>query len=430
MSLKNSKSKEVINEALEVFPGGVNSPVRAFKAVGRMPFVVEKGEGAYLYDLDGNKYIDYINSWGPLVLGHANSRVVKAIEVQAKKGTSYGASCELELKLGQLIQKFVPSLEMLRFVSSGTEAGMSVIRLARAYTKRNKIIKFSGCYHGHADSLLANAGSGLATFSIASTPGIPEQVIEDTLVAEYNNANSVEELYKKFPGQIAAIIVEPVPGNMGFVKPESGFLQELRNLADTNDSLLIFDEVMSGFRVSLSGAQGIFGVTPDLTMLGKVIGGGLPVGAFGGRKDIMKHLAPLGDVYQAGTLSGNPLAMAAGLATLKEWTNPGIFSSVRKETTKLAEGLKELAYEKNIPFTSCSIGTMFGFSFQNEEVTDYNSAKKQNNELFIKFFQGMLNLGVYFAPSAFEAGFVSTEHVGSPIKKTLDKAKTVFSEIN
>ncbi|MCL4163790.1 UNVERIFIED_CONTAM: hypothetical protein GTU68_015599 [Idotea baltica] len=323
----------------------------------------------------------------------------------------------------------MPNLEMLRFVSSGTEAGMSVIRLARAYTERDKIIKFSGCYHGHADSLLAQAGSGLATFSIASTPGVPSGAISDTLVAEYNNSTSVEDLFKKNPGKIAAVIVEPVPGNMGLIKPESGFLQELRDLCDSNESLLIFDEVMSGFRVGLGGAQGLVGVSPDLTMLGKAIGGGLPVGAFGGRRGIMSKLSPEGDVYQAGTLSGNPLAMAAGIATLEQWTRPGVFSSVRKDTTKLIEELKEAAHNEKIPFTGISIGSMFGFSFQDEDVNNYEDAKRFNNDMFISFFQSMLNLGVYFAPSAFEAGFVSTEHVGAPIKKTIECAKKVFAEM-
>jgi glutamate-1-semialdehyde 2,1-aminomutase len=430
MTLKNTKSKELFNRSQNLFPGGVNSPVRAFKAVGCMPFVVARGAGAYLYDVDGNEYVDFINSWGPLVLGHANPVVVKAISDQAAKGTSYGALAELEIELAELIKIFMPNLEMLRFVNSGTEAGMSVLRLARAYTKKNKIIKFSGCYHGHCDSLLVDAGSGLATLSISSSAGVPANMVQDTLIAEFNNATSVEALFSKHKDQIAAVIVEPVPGNMGLVQPESGFLDTLRALCDEHQSLLIFDEVMSGFRVSLGGAQHLFSVKPDLTMLGKVIGGGLPVGAFGGRRDIMELLAPLGSVYQAGTLSGNPLAMAAGLATLKEWTKPGVFSEVRKACSKFVIELAQMAQKHSIPLSTKALGSMFGFSFRAHEIQNYEQAKQYDNQMFVAFFQQMLNRGVYFAPSAFEAGFMCTEHIGAPLEKTLRVAGQVFEQMS
>lgn len=425
----NRTSSSLFERAGQIFPGGVNSPVRAFGSVGREPFYVSHAEGAYLYDEDGNRYVDFVNSWGPLVLGHAPVGVVKAISQQASQGTSYGTCHSLEIELAEIIREHMPSLEMLRFVNSGTEAGMAVIRLARGYTKRNKIVKFQGCYHGHADMLLAQAGSGVLTFGIPDCEGVPKSAVSDTLVAQYNDLESVEALFAAHGQDIACIIVEPVVGNCGFVKPESGFLEGLRSVADKYDSLLIFDEVMTGFRVDLRGAQGLFGVTPDLTMLGKVIGGGLPVGAFGGRRDIMQLLAPLGNVYQAGTLSGNPLAMAAGAETLRTWGSGDTFSETCEVTKQLIDVLKGAASRNSIPIQAASIGTMFGFFFADQPVRSFGDTSSVDKDLFSRFFSIMLDRGVYFAPSAFEAGFVSYAHAQGPIEYAIAQLEEGFDEL-
>jgi glutamate-1-semialdehyde 2,1-aminomutase len=416
---KNTRSQAIFSKAKTFFPGGVNSPVRAFKSVGCDPFIVESGQGPYLIDVDGNRYVDYINSWGPLVLGHAYPAVVEAIAHQAARGTSYGACHDLEWRLAELVQGLFPSMEMMRFVNSGTEAGMAVIRLARGYTKRQKLVKFEGCYHGHADVLLAKAGSGVLTLGLPDCAGVPAAVVGDTLVADYNNLESVERLFAACGSEIAAVIVEPVVGNCGLLVPQPGFLAGLRAITERHGALLILDEVMTGFRVALKGAQGLYGVTPDLTMLGKVIGGGLPVGAFGGRREIMEMLAPLGPVYQAGTLSGNPLAMVAGMTTLTEWSKPGVFDATAAATQRLVHGLREAAAARGIAIQAESVGTMFGFFFSPEPVLSYRDTQRADKEAFNRFFKAMLEEGVYFAPSAFEAGFVSHAHIGEAIDHTL-----------
>ncbi len=420
-----NKSKEIFARAQKIFPGGVNSPVRAFRSVDSEPFIVARAEGPYLYDVDGNRYVDYINSWGPLVLGAAHPAVVEAIERQAKLGTSYGACCEQESKLAELIQQFVPSMEMLRFVNSGTEAAMSVLRLVRGFTGRQKIIKFSGCYHGHVDSLLVNAGSGVATLGIPGSAGVFESVTGNTCTVEFNDLEGVEKVFKEFPDEIAAVVLEPVVGNAGLILPQAGFLAGLRALTEKFGALLVFDEVMTGFRVGLRGAQGLYNVKPDLTMLGKVIGGGLPVGAFGGRKDIMQKLAPLGPVYQAGTLSGNPLAMEAGYATLREWTKPGVFEKVEIMAKTLVQCFRELGSSKKIPLCAESVGSMFGFFFQNGPVHNYTDAKRSDVAMFKEFFHAMLDRGVYFAPSQFEAGFVSAAHENEALQFTVSALGSV-----
>ena len=429
MKRETKFSQERFNRAKQLFPGGVNSPVRAFRSVGGDPFVVERGQGAYLIDVDGNRYVDYINSWGPLVMGHAHPKVLTALSEQAIKGTSYGASSLPEIELAELIMQYVPSLERIRFVNSGTEAGMAVARLARGFTKRNKILKFSGCYHGHADSFLVQAGSGVATLGLPDSPGVSEMVARDTLTVPFNDLRAVEKMLAAHSSDCAAIILEPIVGNAGFIKPLPGFLAGLRELCDKYSVLLIFDEVMTGFRVDLRGAQGLFDVKPDLTMLGKVIGGGLPVGAFGGRRDIMEMLAPLGPVYQAGTLSGNPLAMVAGITTLSEWIKPGVFA----ETAACAEAIvKTMLLEgkrNGIQITAASQGTMFGFFFHPGPVDNFEQAKQSDNDRFKCFFHAMLDRGVYWAPSAFEAGFVSYAHRGEPLEHTLAAIRDVFAEL-
>ncbi len=417
--MERRRSKELFARAKGIFPGGVNSPVRAFRSVGGEPFMVAHGRGPYLFDVDGNRYVDYINSWGPLVLGHCHPAVVEAIRKQASLGTSYGACHELESELALVVQKLFPSLELMRFVNSGTEAGMAVIRLARAFTNRRKFIKFEGCYHGHADVLLAKAGSGVLTLGLPDCAGVPAATVSDTLVAEFNNLDSVERLFAANADEIAAVIVEPVVGNCGLLIPLPEFLHGLRDLATRYDALLIFDEVMTGFRVHLGGAQGLYGVKPDLTMLGKVIGGGLPVGAFGGRREIMERLAPLGDVYQAGTLSGNPLAMAAGLANLEQWMIPGLFDATREVTERLVSALRDAARARGIPLVAQSVGTMFGFFFSAQPVLSFRDTQRTNREAFNSFFHAMLERGVYFAPSAFEAGFVSAAHQGEALEHTI-----------
>jgi len=420
------KSIDLFRQAQEILPGGVDSPVRAFKAVGGQPLFIEKGAGAYLQDVDGNRFIDYVLSWGPMILGHAHPQVVAAVTRAAELGTSFGAPSPLELELAQQVQEFMPTLEMLRFVNSGTEATMTALRLARAYTNRNKIIKFEGCYHGHADLLLVQAGSGVATLGLPDSPGVPPATVQDTLVARYNDLESVNKLFDTYPGEIAAIIIEPVAGNMGVVLPEDGFLQGLREITLIHGALLIFDEVMTGFRVHPGGAQTLFEIQPDLTTLGKVIGGGLPVGAYGGKREIMSQIAPAGPVYQAGTLSGNPLAMAAGIATLKILSQPGRWQKLENSTRKLAEGIGEAAKDAGIPVWQNRIGTMFATFFTESSVRDWPSAKLSDTEIFGKFFQGMLERGVYLAPSQFEAGFMSTAHGDDEIQATIDAASETF----
>jgi glutamate-1-semialdehyde 2,1-aminomutase len=429
MTLNIERSIEYFQKAQGLLPGGVDSPVRAFRAVGGNPLFIEKGEGAYLYDVDGNQYIDYVLSWGPLILGHAHPRVVAAIKQAAEKGTSYGAPSPLELELAHMVKTFMPNIEMLRFVNSGTEATMSALRLARAYTRREKIIKFEGCYHGHADLLLVKAGSGVATLGLPDSPGVPAATVQDTLVAIYNDLDSVTDLFDTHGDQIAAVIVEPVAGNMGVIPPMDGFLQGLRSITDKYNALLIFDEVMTGFRVHPGGAQKLYGIDPDLTTLGKVIGGGLPVGAYGGRQEIMSLVAPSGPVYQAGTLSGNPLAMAAGLATLEVLQSPGLWESLEECSQKLAVGIGETARNASIPIWQNRVGTMFTTFFSETPVSDWTSAKSSDTERFGKYFQGMLQHGVYLAPSQFEAGFMSAVHKEDVIDATLIAAEAVFNSL-
>lgn len=405
--MKYTRSSALFQEAQKVIPGGVNSPVRAFIAVGGDPIFVEKAKGAYLYDADGNKLIDYINSWGPMILGHAHEPVVNAVVEKAKLGTSFGMPTEIETEIAELAVSMVPNIDKIRFVNSGTEACMSAVRLARGFTGRDKIIKFSGCYHGHSDSFLIAAGSGAVTFGMPNSPGVTQGTAKDTLLANYNDLESVSELIKANPKEISCIILEPVAGNMGCIPPAEGFLAGLRKLCDENGILLIFDEVMTGFRLARGGAQELFGINADIVTFGKVIGGGLPVGAFAGRKEIMDYLAPIGPVYQAGTLSGNPLAMAAGLAMLKELNNnPNIFESINKKTEYLHRGSEKALADAGVKFTINRLGSMISIHFSDKAVVDFNSAANANNESFKKFFHGMLDVGVYIAPSAFETWFI------------------------
>jgi glutamate-1-semialdehyde 2,1-aminomutase len=425
-----SRSQELFHRAELSIPGGVNSPVRAFKHVDGEPLFIKSGSGAYITDADDKSYIDYVGSWGPLILGHAHPAVIRAVQTTAARGLSFGAPTELEIELAETITRLMPNIEKVRMVNSGTEATMSAIRLARAYTKRNKILKFSGCYHGHSDSLLVSAGSGILSLGIPSSAGVPTEIIQSTLTVEFNNLEQVQEIFSAVGNEIAAIIIEPVAGNMGFILPKPGFLQSLRQLCNEYGSLLIFDEVMTGFRVALGGAQAHYNIKPDLTTLGKVIGGGMPVGAFGGRRDIMDQLAPLGPVYQAGTLSGNPIAMAAGLATLREVTQIDFYPSLAKHTEKLVEGLRERAASAQIPFCAHSLGSMFGFFFtEAPQIFSCEEAKKCNVSQFKQFFHGMLQQGIYLAPSAFEAGFVSSAHHKDEIQATLNAAEIVFSKM-
>ena len=420
-------SEDLFRKAQLRIPGGVNSPVRAFRGVGGQPVFFHRAEGPYLFDEDDNRYIDYIGSWGPMILGHGNTEVLTAVSEAARNGLSFGAPTAAEVEMADLVCELVPSMDMVRMVSSGTEATMSAIRLARGYTGRDTLIKFEGCYHGHADSLLVKAGSGALTLGVPSSPGVPAALAEHTLTLEYNNAAMVEETFAKMGDQIACVIVEPVAGNMNCVPPMNGFLQTLRKCCDEHGALLIFDEVMTGFRVALGGAQSLYNITPDLTTLGKVIGGGMPVGAFGGKRSIMEYLAPLGPVYQAGTLSGNPVAMAAGMATLKQIREPGFFEELSRLTTRLTQGLETMAREKGIAMTTNQVGGMFGLFFTDQtRIASLNDVMNCDQERFKKFFHAMLDNGVYLAPSAFEAGFVSITHTDAVIDDTLERAREAF----
>ncbi len=422
--MTTNKSKELFERAQRSIPGGVNSPVRAFRSVGGTPLFMERAKGAYMYDADGNQYIDYINSWGPMILGHAYEPVVKAIQAKAMLSTSFGAPTELEIEMAELIKSMAPNVDMVRMVSSGTEACMSALRLARGYTGRNKFIKFEGCYHGHADAFLVKAGSGVATFNIQTVPGVTAGVSMDTLTAPYNDLASVEKLVTENKGEIAAIIIEPVAGNMGCIIPQAGYLEGLRAICDREGIVFIFDEVMTGFRLAAGGAQERLGINADLVTYGKVIGGGLPVGAFGGKKEIMQHISPLGNVYQAGTLSGNPIAMIAGytmLKTLKD--NPGIYKELDDKTETLHKGLKGVLSSGDVPHVINRLGSMISVHFSDKPVTDFAAAASADNARFNRFFHSMLDQGVYLPPSAYETWFISTALSASDIEQTVAAAE-------
>ncbi|MEO2068982.1 MAG: glutamate-1-semialdehyde 2,1-aminomutase [Desulfurobacteriaceae bacterium] len=429
--MKVERSKTLFEEAKKYIPGGVNSPVRAFKSVGDTPRFIAKAQGSHIWDVDGNEYIDYVCSWGPMILGHAHPEVIKAIQEQAEKGTSYGAPTELEVKLAKMIVDLVPSVEKVRMVNSGTEATMSAIRLARGYTGRNKVIKFEGGYHGHVDALLVKAGSGLTTFGVPTSPGIPEDFAKHTITVPFNDIDALKKVIDEVGDDVAAVIMEPVMANAGLIIPEEGYLEKVREITLEKGIILIFDEVITGFRLSLGGAQEYFGINPDLSCFGKIIGGGLPVGAFGGKKEIMDYLAPEGPVYQAGTLSGNPLAMIAGIKTLELLQQEGVYESLKKKTEKLSEGLKEAAKEAGIYDKLCfkmieSISIVY---FTNKDVKNYQDALTSNTDAYAKFFRKMLEQGVYLAPSQFEVAFMSTAHTEEDIEKTIEAAKVAFKEV-
>ncbi|WP_300319482.1 glutamate-1-semialdehyde 2,1-aminomutase [Idiomarina sp.] len=425
-----SRSEDLFKQAQISIPGGVNSPVRAFSGVGGTPIFFESAEGAYMFDADGKRYIDYVGSWGPMILGHNHPAVLEATLAAAKRGLSFGTPTEIEITMAETIRKIVPSIEKVRMVNSGTEATMTAIRLARGYTGRDKILKFEGNYHGHADSLLVKAGSGALTLGVPNSPGIPEDLAKHTLTVNYNDIDSVKEAFKEFGDDIACIIVEPVAGNMNCIPPVPGFLEGLRDVCDEYGSVLIFDEVMTGFRVAPGGAQERYGITPDLTTLGKVIGGGMPVGAFGGKKEVMDYIAPVGPVYQAGTLSGNPVAMSAGLAALQQLSTPGFYDQLYQRVDALVDGLQERANRAGVPMTTNRAGSMFGFFFtEAPEVTSYAQATQCNMEHFKAFYHAMLNEGVYLAPSAFEGGFMSAAHTEDDIEKTLQAAEKAFTQL-
>jgi glutamate-1-semialdehyde 2,1-aminomutase len=424
-----SRNQQLFEKSQQLIPGGVNSPVRAFRSVGGTPIFFKKGVGSRLWDADGKEYIDYINSWGPMILGHAHPEVVAAVQQAAANSLSFGAPTGLELEMAELLNQLVPSMEQVRLVSSGTEATMSAIRVARGFTKRNKIIKFEGCYHGHADALLVKAGSGLLTFGEPSSAGVPAEVAAHTLTLDYNNTQMLKDTFASIGDEIACVILEPVVGNMNLIVPHQEFLQTLRELCTKHGTVLIFDEVMTGFRVALGGAQALYDITPDMTTLGKVIGGGLPVGAFGGRKDIMSVLAPLGPVYQAGTLSGNPVAVSAGLTTLKLVQTPGFYESLTAKTAKLMDGLKSAAQKAGITFSAQSVGGMFGLYFSASNPTSFAEMMASDKSTFNKFFHSMLDSGIYLGPSAFEAGFVSAAHTDNDIAETIAAAEKAFAAL-
>ena len=428
-TLKTTKSEEIFAAAQKLMPGGVSSPVRAFKSVGGQPIVFDKVKGAYIWDVDGNQYIDYVGTWGPAICGHAHPEVISALRDSLENGTSFGAPSALENVLAEMVIDAVPCIEMVRFVNSGTEACMAVSRLMRAFTGRDKIIKFEGCYHGHADMFLVKAGSGVATLGLPDSPGVPKSVTSNTLNAPYNDLEAVKALFAANPGEIAGVILEPVVGNAGFIVPDAGFLEGLREITQDNGALLVFDEVMTGFRIAYGGAQQKFGVTPDLTTLGKIIGGGLPVGAYGGRKDIMAMVAPSGPMYQAGTLSGNPLAMTAGIKTLELLQKPGTYEQLDKITKKLSEGLLKIAKDAGIAACGGQISGMFGLFFTGGPVHNYEDAKKSDLGKFSRFHRGMLERGIYLAPSQFEAGFTSVAHTDEDIERTLTAAREVMGTL-
>ena len=416
----------LFERAQRVIPGGVNSPVRAFRAVGGTPRFVQRAQGAYFWDANDQRYIDYIGSWGPMILGHGHPAVLEAVQKAVLEGFSFGAPTEREIELAEEIIKIMPSVEMVRLVSSGTEAGMSAIRLARGATGRNRIIKFEGCYHGHADALLVKAGSGLATFGAATSAGVPETVVQDTVVLEYNNLAQLEEAFALHGSELACVIMEPIAGNMNFVRPTPAFVQRIRELCTQHGALLIIDEVMTGFRVALHGAQSVLGVEPDITVMGKVIGGGMPLAAFGGKRSVMEHISPLGGVYQAGTLSGNPVATACGLATLREIQKPGFYEALSAKTQRLMQGLQAAADAAGLPFCTDSQGGMFGFFLMNELPQNYQQVMKTDGARFNKLFHGLLDGGVYIAPALYEAGFVSAAHTDADIDQTIAVAAEVF----
>jgi glutamate-1-semialdehyde 2,1-aminomutase len=430
-NLVTNKSEQLFSQATKVIPGGVNSPVRAFKGVGGIPPFIKRAQGAYIYDADDNAYIDYVGSWGPMILGHNHPAILDAVINTAQKGLSFGAPTELEITMAEKVRELVPSMESLRMVSSGTEATMSAIRLARGYTNRDKILKFEGCYHGHADSLLVKAGSGALTLGVPNSPGIPADFAQHTLTVSYNNIEQVKEVFAKYPVQIACIIVEPVAGNMNCIPPVEGFLEGLRAVCDEYSSVLILDEVMTGFRVALGGAQAHYNIKPDLTTLGKVIGGGMPVGAFGGKQEIMDYIAPVGPVYQAGTLSGNPIAMAAGLASLTELATGDKHTQLNAATEKLAMGLKAAAERHGVNLSINYVGAMFGFFFTDDDqpITTFEQVMACDSEKFNRFFHLMLEHGIYLAPSAFETGFLSTAHSDDIIEQTLEAAAKCFAQL-
>jgi glutamate-1-semialdehyde 2,1-aminomutase len=430
-----TSSEQLFDQAKKFIPGGVNSPVRAFKAVGGTPVFVDRAQGAYLYDCEDKRYIDYVLSWGPMILGHAHPSITAAVIEKMKLGLSFGTPTEIETQLARQLCEIMPNMDLVRMVSSGTEATMSAIRLARGYTGRDKIVKFEGCYHGHSDSLLIKAGSGALTMGVPSSPGVPEALADHTVTLTYNDIEGVKKAFSEIGDQVAAIIVEPVAGNMNCVPPVEGFLETLRSECDAYGSVLIIDEVMTGFRLGLTGAQGYYNIEADITTLGKIIGGGMPVGAFGGKREIMEQIAPLGPVYQAGTLSGNPVAMAAGLAQLSEIQKEGFYEPLFEKTTTLSAGLEKVARDAGIPFTTNHIGTMFGGFFVNDsfdldtKITNYQQVMNCNNERFNQFFHGMLDAGIYLAPASYEAGFMSAAHTDSDIQYTLEAAKKVMSRL-